>query len=264
MTSGEPTSDYDVLAENYDRAYDPAMDGRVAEIAVVKTLVDYYQPNATSLLDLGTGTGRILREFRGRINELVGVDSSPGMLDVARQAVPEATLVEADISSFDLGREFDVELCLFNTINHLHGLDTWGKFFKTAERHLSPGGILIFDIMSLGAMQALASYKEPDSWQVENGKYTHEVKKRGDGGNDFTTSFTLVDESTSPSRVTTGQLHQSAYALAEVENVITGLEQELAFDFIPDLVEAGKIIKATDNSIRPTFVYRKPAIGAIA
>ena len=46
---------------------------------------------------------------------------------------------------FDLGRRFDAVVIPFDTINHLPIFGDWRRVFACARRHLSPGGVLIFD-----------------------------------------------------------------------------------------------------------------------
>lgn len=62
-----------------------------------------------SVLDAGTGTGNALPIAAGDGRRVVGVDAAPGMLAIAREAMPQVELVEADFTAlpFDDG-EFDV------------------------------------------------------------------------------------------------------------------------------------------------------------
>ena len=65
-------------------------------------------------LELGVGTGRVALALAGNGLDVVGIDVSTGMLDVAREKLAQettevrerVTLVEADMRSFDLGEEF--------------------------------------------------------------------------------------------------------------------------------------------------------------
>ena len=61
------------------------------------------------LLDVGTGTGNTLVAAAGDNRSLVGLDAAPAMLAIARQRLPDASLVAADFAAmpFPDGR-FDV------------------------------------------------------------------------------------------------------------------------------------------------------------
>jgi len=259
MANVEPTNEYDILAEHYDRAYNAKLGNRAEEIGILRYLVDVYQPDAQSLLDLGTGTGAVPRGFSGQIDDIVGIDTSPEMLKIARHEAPEATFIEADMSDFEVSRDFDVVTCLFNAINHLRGIDKWEQLFNRVNQHLSPGGIFIFDTVSIGLMRRLSSYEGADLWAMEGGSYEFDVSQIEDGSDDYRTAFTVnVEEEDGSERVITGNLYQFAYPLAQVEAVAAKhLQPLLAFDLVPRPLRDGRLKRVSDESIRPTFVYTK-------
>jgi ubiquinone/menaquinone biosynthesis C-methylase UbiE len=98
-----------------------------------------------SLLDLGTGTGRMLELFGPEIDRGVGIDMNPEMLSIARANLERAglkhcTVRKADIYNLALGRDqFDV------VIVHqvLHFLDDGARAIREAARVLRPGGRLL-------------------------------------------------------------------------------------------------------------------------
>lgn len=98
-----------------------------------------------SLLDLGTGTGRILELFADEMERGVGIDLSADMLAVARAnleraGVRNATVRQGDIYNLALPRDaFDV------VIIHqvLHFLEDAPRAIKEAARVLRPGGRLL-------------------------------------------------------------------------------------------------------------------------
>ncbi|WP_029348853.1 metalloregulator ArsR/SmtB family transcription factor [Bosea sp. 117] len=99
----------------------------------------------SSLLDLGTGTGRILELFAGEIERGVGIDLSADMLAVARANLERAgarncTVRQGDIYNLALPRDaFDV------VIVHqvLHFLEDAPRALREAARVLRPGGRLL-------------------------------------------------------------------------------------------------------------------------
>lgn len=98
-----------------------------------------------SLLDLGTGTGRMLELFSPDIERGMGIDLSPDMLGVARTNLERAgvrncLLRQSDIYAVPAPRDsFDA------VIVHqvLHYLDDGGRALKEAARVLAPGGRLL-------------------------------------------------------------------------------------------------------------------------
>ena len=98
-----------------------------------------------SLLDLGTGTGRVLELFAPLFARAVGIDASPAMLGVARANLDRAGVAHAqvrlgDIYNLPLPRDsFDVV-----TIHQvLHYLDEPERALAEAARVLRPGGRLL-------------------------------------------------------------------------------------------------------------------------
>jgi SAM-dependent methyltransferase len=61
-----------------------------------------------TVLDAGCGTGRVAVELARRGVTVTGVDVDPSMLATARRVAPGIEWVEADLTTLDLGRTFDV------------------------------------------------------------------------------------------------------------------------------------------------------------
>ena len=122
-----------------------------------RQLLDYierYHPGATSVLELGCGTGAILAGLGSGLS-LTGIDRSPEMLDFARRRCPGAHVIEADMTSFSLAEHFDVVLCVFDTLNHVTTFDGWQQTFDRVHEHLNAGGLFIFDVNTLGRLREL-------------------------------------------------------------------------------------------------------------
>jgi ubiquinone/menaquinone biosynthesis C-methylase UbiE/DNA-binding transcriptional ArsR family regulator len=98
-----------------------------------------------ALLDLGTGTGRMLQLLSGRTSRCVGVDASHAMLQVARANLEKAGLSRIELRQGDAyalsltGERFDIVL----VHQVLHFLDDPGRALREAARVLAPGGHLI-------------------------------------------------------------------------------------------------------------------------
>ncbi len=112
------------------------------EAAVREALSD---ARIDTLLDLGTGTGRMLEMFAPDIERGVGIDLSPDMLGVARANLERAgirncTVRQGDIYALAMPRDsFDA------VIVHqvLHFLDDGARALREAARVLKPGGRLL-------------------------------------------------------------------------------------------------------------------------
>jgi ubiquinone/menaquinone biosynthesis C-methylase UbiE len=117
--------------------------------------LDEAQRHGGRVLDLACGSGRFTIPLAKAGIEVVGLDSSPTMLKRARDSATTAQVVidwiEADMRDFDLGgRQFGMIMIAENSLLHLHSIENIDRCFRTAARHLAPGGALVFDIFVPG------------------------------------------------------------------------------------------------------------------
>jgi SAM-dependent methyltransferase len=140
--------------ERFAAFYDEVMDDPDERAALVAAMVARHHPDATSLLELGCGTGSLLARLESPA-ELVGLDRSPEMLAVAAAKVPGARLLEGDMAAFALGRRFDVVACIFDSLNHLTDLASWDALLGCVHAHLAKGGLFVCDINTVGELRRL-------------------------------------------------------------------------------------------------------------
>jgi SAM-dependent methyltransferase len=154
---------YDVFAPFYD-----AVQGDRAEhAAYLRSLIDKHDPEAKTVLELACGTGSILKQLRSRY-DVTGVDLSEGMLAIADQKVPGATLIQGDMTKVSLDQTFDVVLCVYDSINHLLKFADWEAVFDRAHAHLGDRGLFIFDINTERRLAFLAAQPPVTEWFGES------------------------------------------------------------------------------------------------
>lgn len=124
-----------------------------------------------SLLDLGVGTGNLASRFAKLNCDLWGIDFSAGMLAKARERLPHARLVQADLLGEwpeELDRRFDRIVSAY--VFHEFPLETKTRLIhRLARGHLADGGyIVIGDIaFETGADRAAAYERWKERWDEE-------------------------------------------------------------------------------------------------
>jgi SAM-dependent methyltransferase len=137
-----------------DRFYDAAMGDRTEMASYIRRLIRRHKPRARTLLELACGTGAILK-ILAKSYDVAGLDLSPQMLFLARKKLPHVRFYRKDMASLDLGKKFDVIICVFDSINHVLKFANWKKIFRNAARHLEEDGLFLFDINTEAKLERL-------------------------------------------------------------------------------------------------------------
>lgn len=103
-------------------------------------LVHSLEP--ATVLDAGCGTGRVAVELARRGVAVVAVDVDPSMLAKARAASDEVEWVEADLTTLDLAKTFDVVVMAGN-VPLFTPPGTEGALVRRAAAHVAAGGCLV-------------------------------------------------------------------------------------------------------------------------
>jgi ubiquinone/menaquinone biosynthesis C-methylase UbiE len=129
-------------AEFYDALYH--FKDYAAAAKQLRTLIQQTCPGATTLLDVGCGTGQHLQHLRGHY-QVEGLDLNAKLLKIARQRCPGILFHEGNMVDFNLDRSFDVVTCLFSSIGYVGTIDNLAQAVASMSRHLKPGGILFVE-----------------------------------------------------------------------------------------------------------------------
>lgn len=127
---------YDAIYSSKDYAAEAA---RVRDLAL-----EYGKKDAATLLDIACGTGKHVEHFRQWF-ECEGLDLSPQLLKAARERNPGVTFYEGDMQYFNLGRWFDVVVCLFSAIGYVKTFEGLERALAAFGHHVAPGGVLIVE-----------------------------------------------------------------------------------------------------------------------
>ncbi len=141
---------YSVLAPFYDKFNESSFDyDRYADMFEHLLGQNGVQKGAL-LLDLACGTGKMTIRMLERGFDTIGVDLSPEMLGVCRDACAERgyspLLLCQDMCSLDLYGTVEGAICALDSVNYLTEDGELEHFFKNLKNFISPGGIFLFDV----------------------------------------------------------------------------------------------------------------------
>jgi len=178
-------SAYDRIA----RVYDPWSRSVVEDVPFyVEEAVRWGGP----VLELGVGTGRIAVPVAASGVQVVGVDLSAGMLEVAREraafAGVELDLRHGDMRDPPVDGTFPLVTCPFRSLLHLETDADRRAALRAVSRRLSPGnGRFVFDVFTPSPEDIADTHgrfieREPGIWERadwDEGERTLTLSVRG-------------------------------------------------------------------------------------
>jgi SAM-dependent methyltransferase len=122
----------------------------------VKEDVDFYVEHALAsggpVVELAVGTGRIAIPIARAGIPVIGVDSSPGMLEIAREASADVMhLVDlrvGDLTDPPVTELVPLVICPFRSLLHMQSEDEKLRALRAAHRLLEPRGAFVFDVFA--------------------------------------------------------------------------------------------------------------------
>lgn len=138
------------VAESWDLLRSLHVSEEAVEAAILAAL---GERRIGTLVDLGTGTGRMLELLAPRYQRGIGIDSSREMIAVARAKLAAASIGHAQVRLADIAELEAAGLAADLIVLHqvLHYFDDPGRLLATARRALRPGGeMLIVDFAPHG------------------------------------------------------------------------------------------------------------------
>ena len=120
--------------------------------------VEFYVEQALAaggpVVELAVGTGRIAVPIALAGVEVIGVDSSPAMLEVARAAADEAGVSDrvdlrlGDLREPPVRERVPLVVCPFRSLLHMEAEVEKLRALRAARKLLEPGGSFVFDVFS--------------------------------------------------------------------------------------------------------------------
>lgn len=215
--------------ESWAPFYDAMREDAAGAASYVRGLIERHRPAAETLLELGCGTGSVLEHLAADY-KVTGVDLAPGMLRIASTKVPHARLVQADMTTLELGETFDAVVCVADAINHLRPFAKWELLFARAREHLSDGGVFIVDMNTQLHLGELAADPPLTRWS-DDGSFTMlDVVEQGRAG--VTVEITVFERRRNGDyRLHSAQIPEISYPVDRVRRSLAArFERVRAYD----------------------------------
>ena len=120
--------------------------------------VSFYVEEALAsggpVVELAVGTGRIAVPIARAGVDVIGVDASPGMLELARAAAEEAGVTQCvdlrlgDLREPPVAESVPLVICPFRSLLHMETEEEKLRALRAARGLLEPGGRFVFDVFS--------------------------------------------------------------------------------------------------------------------
>ena len=116
-------------------------------------LLTEYGINDGIIAELGCGTGNITERLARSGYDMIGIDNSASMLDIANEKKTEnnssSLYLCQDMRNIDMFGTIDITLCALDSINHLNSIGDVKAVFDNVAFFSEIGGLFIFDVNTL-------------------------------------------------------------------------------------------------------------------
>lgn len=116
----------------------------------VESILAKHHDTGKMILELGCGTGSFGIEMAKRGYDMICLDLSNDMLNIASEKANkegvDILFLNQDMCNFELYGTVDVIVCLLDSFNYLTKISAVKKLFKLVQNYLNPNGLFIFDI----------------------------------------------------------------------------------------------------------------------
>lgn len=130
------------------------------------------------VLELGCGTGTMTELLSGFGYDMIGVDSSPDMLEIAMEKKEESgsdiLYLLQDMREFELYGTVRAVVSVCDSMNYITGEEDLLQVFRLVNNYLDPGGVFVFDLNTVYKYEevlgdtVIAENREESSFIWEN------------------------------------------------------------------------------------------------
>ena len=121
-------------------------------VEYIESVFRRFNKKPELVLDLACGSGTLTCMMAEKGYDMIGLDLSPEMLDIANEKAKEKGLdilfINQDMCDFELYGTVDAIICSLDGVNYITDKEALKKVFALVKNYLNPDGIMIFDINS--------------------------------------------------------------------------------------------------------------------
>lgn len=135
--------------ELYAQLYDLYVPDWPGEIDFYRSLLANTGLSVHGILEIACGTGRVALQLAGQGADVVGLDLSPELLDMARRksaGMSNVHWVQGDMRTFELGKKFGIILIPGHAFQFMNTPGDQVSCLERIKCHLVPDGILVIHL----------------------------------------------------------------------------------------------------------------------
>ena len=171
---------YDLWSDGYVKPVQFQHDSDEYPFAGYSTLLEEVydmvrQSDSKKILDIGFGTGLLMKKLYKDGYQLYGLDMSEQIVEAGREDMPDAKLYVADYSLGMPLRLLNEEFDMIISVYGMHHLDNYEqtRLIKGMLRQLKPGGMIIIGGLAFETFEEMKEFRRlsAENW-LYKGRYT--------------------------------------------------------------------------------------------
>jgi len=166
---------YDKFAGLYASGPYPNYSRRMSEL--IFPLLSRLKAHPRNLLDVACGEGTFAVAMARAGLEVVGVDLSPQMLEIARRRAESeqvrVSFIQGDMRSLAVAGKHDLVTCWYDSLNYMLSPDDLASAFRGIAAALSEDGHLVFDMNTIYGLAVL--WRSQPCFAIQDGPEVFEV-----------------------------------------------------------------------------------------
>ena len=242
---------------SFAQVYDLFMDNVPYEewCAYIAGILRDYGIEDGLVLELGCGTGSLTRALSGAGYDMIGVDYSKDMLEIAmdKQEGEDILYLLQDMREFELYGTVRAVVSICDSMNYILTYEDLVQVLRLVNNYLDPGGILIFDMNTLYKYEEILGENTFAENRPEGSFIWENYFDEETGINEYDLTLFIRDQEEGDLYRKFEETHyQRAYRLSEVRRAV----EEAGMEFLTSY-DAGTREPVREDSQRIYIIARE-------